>query len=199
MINSLTGTVMRKSSSEICLENSGIEWGITVSERTARETPAVGEQARILTYLHHREEQMTLYGFANAEERMLFHDLLRVSGIGPKQAVRILSGMGVEQFAKCLDADDVDSLSRIPGLGKKTAQKIILALRGRLTMQETDEETLKPFAEIVTALVDMGFDRSKAQKAVERSAQEIGGDGTNINEQEKEIFRRAIVALSSNQ
>ena len=198
MINSLHGTVSWKSSSEVFIENNGVEWSVTISERTSRDLPTVGEKTRILTYLHHREDQMTLYGFAHAEERLLFHDLLRVSGIGPKQAVRILSGMGVDQFAKNLDADDVDGLSRIPGLGKKTAQKIILTLRGRLTLIQSDDDKPTPFAEIVTALVDMGFDRPSASKAVQRCAQEIGEGTGGIEEQEKEIFRRAIVSLSSN-
>ena len=190
MINSLTGTITYKGTSEVFLENLGIEWQISVSERTAGELPSPGEEVRVYTYLHHREDQMVLFGFAGVEERFLFHDLLRVAGIGPKQAIRILSGMSVDQFVKNLDADDVDALTRIPGLGKKTAQKIILTLRGRLTAQQSDDDGEKPFGEIVTALVDMGFDRQSAARAVAKCS----ADETD----EKEIFRRAIVALSSN-
>ena len=190
MINSLTGTITHKGTSEVFLENLGIEWQISVSERTAGELPSPGEEVRVYTYLHHREDQMVLFGFAGVEERFLFHDLLRVAGIGPKQAIRILSGMSVDQFVKNLDADDVDALTRIPGLGKKTAQKIILTLRGRLTAQQSDDDGEKPFGEIVTALVDMGFDRQSAARAVAKCS----ADETD----EKEIFRRAIVALSSN-
>ncbi len=199
MINSLTGTITHKGATEVFLESRGIEWQLSVSERTARKLPPTGKEIRVYTYLHHREDQMVLFGFAGVEERFLFHDLLRVAGIGPKQAIRILSGMSVGQFVKNLDADDVDALSSIPGLGKKTAQKIILTLRGRLTAQENEDGTEKPYAEIVTALVDMGFDRQSAVKAVAKCAAEISEepDGEEIGE--KEIFRRAIVALSSNQ
>ena len=198
MINSLKGIVTYKSTKEVFLENSGVEWTLIVSERSAGEIPLVGEEARIFAYLHHREDQMTLFGFATKEERFLFHDLLRVGGIGPKQAIRILSGMSVDQFIKSLDADDIDSLSRIPGLGKKTSQKIILTLRGRLTLPEDEDGKEKPFAEIVTALIDMGFEKQSAANAVQKCVDEIGKSGQSFDDQEKEIFRRTIVALSSN-
>ncbi|MBN1686780.1 MAG: Holliday junction branch migration protein RuvA [Spirochaetales bacterium] len=199
MINSLRGTITYKGSTEIHLENRDVEWRLTVSERTARDLPAVGNEARVYTHLHHRDDQMVLFGFARVEERFLFHDLLRVSGIGPKQAIRILSGMSVDEFVKSLDSDDVDSLSRIPGLGRKTAQKIILTLRGRLTVQQEDEGEAKPFAEIVSALADMGFDRPSAARIVSSLIPEISAEFEDPASREKEIFRRAIVALSSNQ
>ena len=198
MINSLKGTITHKGAAEVYLESRDIEWQLSVSERTARDLPAVGNEVRVYTYLHHREDQMVLFGFASVEERFLFHDLLRVAGIGPKQAVRILSGMSVDQFVKNLDSDDVDALARIPGLGKKTAQKIILTLRGRLTTQQSEEGAEKPFTEIVTALVDMGFDRQSAAGVVAKCAAEVSGEFDDEESGEKEIFRRAIVALSSN-
>jgi holliday junction DNA helicase RuvA len=198
MINSLKGTITHKGATEIFLECREIEWQLSVSERTARDLPAVGNDIRVYTYLHHREDQMVLFGFAHEEERFLFHDLLRVAGIGPKQAVRILSGMSVDQFVKNLDSDDVDALARIPGLGKKTAQKIILTLRGRLTSQQSEDGSEKPFEEIVTALVEMGFDRQSAARAVAKCAADISGEIEDDESGEKEIFRRAIVALSSN-
>lgn len=198
MINSLWGRITYKGLSEVYLDNRGIEWKLSVSERTARDLPAVGNEVKVYTYLHHREDQMELFGFARVEERLLFHDLLRVSGIGPRQAIRTLSGMGVQEFVKSLDADDVDSLSRIPGLGKKTAQKIILTLRGRLTVLHEEGEEPKAFSEIISALADMGFDRQSAAKAVSSLIPEVSGEFEDPGSREKEIFRRAIVALSSN-
>jgi Holliday junction DNA helicase RuvA len=141
---------------------------------------------------------MVLFGFSSRDERMLFHDLLRVGGIGPKQAIRILSGMSVEQFVSSLDADDVDGLSSIPGLGKKTAQKIILTLRGRLTVTEDEDDTEVPFADIIAALADMGFDRQSASKVVKKCSTDVGESKLSPEEKEKEILRRAIVSLSSN-
>ncbi len=199
MINSLRGTLTHKGLSEIFIENRDIEWRISVSERTARDLPAVGNEVKVYTYLHHREDQMVLFGFAAVEERFLFHDLLRVAGIGPRQAIRILSGMSVQEFVKNLDADDVDSLSRIPGLGKKTAQKIILTLRGRLTATREEEGESQAFSEIISALADMGFDRQSAAKTVSSLVSEVSAEFEDSESQEKEIFRRAIVALSSNQ
>jgi len=199
MINSLTGTLTHKGLNEVFVENRGVEWKIFVSERTARDLAAVGNQVKVYTYLHHRDDQMLLFGFAHVEERYLFHDLLRVSGIGPRQAVRILSGMSVDEFIKSLDSDDVDGLTRIPGLGKKTAQKIILTLRGRLTVKPSGGEEPKAFGEIVSALTDMGFDRHSAARAVASLIEEVSGEFTDEESREKEIFRRAIVSLSSNQ
>lgn len=198
MINSIQGVVTAKNPDTLYLENGGVEWSMQVSGRSLQSLPPVGQQARVLVYLHHREDQMTLYGFSVAEERFLFLDLLRVGGIGPKQALRILSGMSVDEFIRNLDADDVDALSRLPGLGKKTAQKIILTLRGRLTLpHEGDSET--PYEEIVVALVEMGFERQTATKAIGVIASDVRSEKLEEADVEKEIFRRAIVQLSSNQ
>ena len=198
MINSIQGVVTAKNPDTLYLENGGVEWSMQVSGRSLQSLPPVGQQARVLVYLHHREDQMTLYGFSVAEERFLFLDLLRVGGIGPKQALRILSGMSVDEFIRNLDADDVDALSRLPGLGKKTAQKIILTLRGRLTLpQEGDSET--PYEEIVAALVEMGFERQTATKAIGVIASDVRSEKLEEADVEKEIFKRAIVQLSSNQ
>ena len=198
MINSIQGTITAKDSAYVYIENGGIEWRLHASTRSIQSLPQVGEQARIFAYLHHREDQMALYGFSAMEERFLFLDLLRVSGIGPRQALRILSGMSVDEFVSSLDADDVDALSRIPGLGKKTAQKIILTLRGRLTLPQA-EDADTPNVEIIAALAEMGFDRQSATKAVERVAADVRSEGLQGEDAEKELFRRAIVSLSSNQ
>ena len=198
MINSIQGSITAKDAAYVYVENGGVEWRLHASTRSIQSLPQIGQQARIFTYLHHREDQMALYRFATMEERFLFLDLLRVGGIGPKPALRILSGMSVDEFVSSLDADDVDTLSRVPGLGKKTAQKIILTLRGRLTLpQEEDADT--PNAEIITALAEMGFDRQSATKAVARVAADVRSEGLQREDAEKEIFRRTIVSLSSNQ
>ena len=198
MINSIQGNITAKDAAYVYLENGGVEWRLHASTRSIQSLPQIGQQARIFTYLHHREDQMALYGFSAMEERFLFLDLLRVGGIGPRQALRILSGMSVDEFVSSLDADDVVALSRIPGLGKKTAQKIILTLRGRLTLPH-EEEVDTPNVEIIAALAEMGFDRQSATKAVERIAGEVRSEGLQGEDAEKEIFRRAIVSLSSNQ
>ena len=138
---------------------------------------------------------MRLFGFAKEEERFLFLDLLKVDGIGPKQAMRILSGTNVDSFADILEAGDVDSLKRIPGIGIKSAQKIILALKGKLSLKETEEAA--EGQDLVTALFDMGFDRRKAAAVVAALLEEFKNQGLAGETLEREIFRQAIVRLSS--
>jgi Holliday junction DNA helicase RuvA subunit len=127
--------------------------------------PAVGAEARVYLYLHHRDDQMKLYGFAQTSERVLFLELLKVDGIGPRQALRILSSTPPEMFLPILDAGDVEALSRTPGIGKKTAQKIVLTLRGKLRLEE--HEASSSSDELVAALVEMGFERKQAVEAVD--------------------------------
>ena len=203
MIHSLTGTVSGGDENTLLIKTEGgIEWMLQISTTTASALPRQGNEVRILTYLHHREDQMMLFGFGTAEERSVFFDLLKVSGIGTRQALRILSGMSVSELVRSLDSEDVDSLARVPGLGKKTAQKILLTLRGKLSL--ATERGEEPADEIVSALVEMGFDRSKAQSAIAavRSEAETGGGtgsatGTGGELEEAEVIKEAIVRLSA--
>ena len=189
MINSLTGIISHKGPEGIHLSCGPIEWDIRMPLLSVQALPALGSETTIYTHLHHKEDLMRLYGFADPDERSLFTDLLKVTGVGPAQAVKILSGIGVERFVKAMEAGDVDTLSHIPGLGTKTAQKIILALKGKLSF--VGEEAAPAGNEIVDSLVEMGFDRRKAQRAVEAVLSEIGADD------EKEVFRKALVSLST--
>ncbi len=196
MFNSLYGTITHKDDTKIFLELNGIEWQIYMPFNSITKLPHSGENARVYTYLQHSQDTMQLFGFAEARERVLFLDLLKVGGIGPKQAIKILSGIEVDSFVKQLDDNDVDALTRLPGLGKKTAQKIILALRGRLSLEE--EHTAKSAdSDIVNALVEMGFERKAAEAAVKAAAEEDEAKNAAEAEKEQIIFRRAIIMLSS--
>ena len=194
MINSLKGVLTEKSTGKFFLECSGLEWEIETSYATLSALPAIGKSIRVFTYLYHREDSMRLFGFADKEERALFLDLLKVNGVGAKQSLRILSGTTVQSFARILDSGDAVSLARIPGLGIKTAQKIILALKGKLSLQE-DGETSE-LSDIVLALDGMGFDKKKAVSVVTALTAELEKNGLNDSELEKEIFRQAIIRLS---
>lgn len=203
MFNSITGQITFKGAQNIYLANGGFEWDIGVSVVTLRELPEVGEETRIFTYLHHKEDMMKVYGFASELERDLFLDLCKITGIGPRQAIKILSGIAPRQFLAALDAEDVDGLSRVPGLGKKTASKIILSMRGKLS-KNTEAPGL--YHDLIEALSDMGFDRGKVQETVKKLVREMdtaasGTDGAtegrNAEETEKELFRKAIVLLSN--
>lgn len=196
MIRSLTGEITEKGPDHLCLLSSGgIEWEITVDTRTAAALPPVGDEVRLPVYLHHREDSMLLFGFSGEGERRLFLDLLKVSGIGPKQAVKILSGMPAKEFIRRLEDGDVAALSGIPGLGKTTAQKVILTLKGKLTLP--GEEDTGGSAELVKALVDMGFDKKKAEGAVDKASRDAAELSLPVADMEKEILKMAIVRLSS--
>ena len=197
MFNSIYGMITHKDDSRVFLEQNGIEWCIYMPYNSIRSSSRVsGEKARVYTHLHHKEDIMQLFGFSSVQERVLFLDLLKVSGIGPKQAVRILAGVEVDNFIKQLDDNDVDALTRLPGLGKKTAQKIILTLRGKLSFTEEPHETAID-SDLINALVDMGFDRKQAETAVQKAFEENNEASTSPEEIEKLVFRRAIILLSS--
>jgi len=190
MYNSITGIITSKISNQVCILNNGIEYSIIVSDSCLDRIPALENEYRMLVYLHHREDQFSLFGFYSEEERELFFELIRVSGIGPRQAVKILSGMSVENLLKAMETEDIDSLTRIQGLGRKTAQKIVLALRGRLVGGDAGvSETHK---DLVKALSDMGFDKKQAADAVRKIFLDADGSLT-----EDEVIKQAIVRLSS--
>jgi Holliday junction DNA helicase RuvA len=195
MINSLKGILTGKSAGRFYLETGGLEWEIESSYTTISSLPPEGSAVRVFTHLYHREDSMRLFGFAAEEERFLFLDLMKVNGIGPKQALRILSSTTSEFFSRILEDGDAAALSRIPGLGVKTAQKIILALKGKLSFREEAGETGQA-GDLVLALTDMGFDRKKAAAVVRALAEELGAGGLAGAELEKECFRQAIIRLS---
>lgn len=194
MFNSLTGLITEKSQEKIFLETGGVEWELEISHYSSRALPGSGNRARIFVHLIHRDDSMRLIGFADTDERSLFLDLLKVNGIGPRQAMRILSGSDVESFIRILEAGDVKSLTQIPGLGLKTAQKILLTLKGKLSLREKEEHGEEN--DLVTALSEMGFDRKRAETVVRTVSQELETQGLPEVDREREIFRRAIVQLS---
>lgn len=192
--NSIHGTLTGKAATKVFLENQGIEYELEVSFNTASALPELGSRVRLYTYLHHREEVMKLYGFLVEAERRLFLDLLKVEGIGPRQALRILSGTTVGDFLRILEAEDVKALTRIPGLGMKTAQKVLLSLKGKINLEE--EVLPREERDLQVALVEMGFEPSKATDALRRALKECREEGLSGEPLEREAFRRAIVLMS---
>lgn len=193
MINRLSGDLAGLNGQHLYLKNGDIEWDILISSTTASKVSDNEKRITLYIHLHHREDQFALYGFATELERTIFLDLIRIPGIGPRQALRILSGMNEELFLHNVDAGDVDALARVQGLGKKTAQKIILALRGKIT--QTEEEPGE-FEDIIQALADMGFDRKKSKDTVYRlSRMEMFRDEEK-GSLEQDLFKQAIVELS---
>jgi Holliday junction DNA helicase RuvA len=191
MFNSLTGEITSKGDERLCVQTAGVEWELTVSRRALERLPAVGQVARIYTHLVHRDDAMRLYGFSDLAERALFLDLQKVDGVGPRGALKMLSGVDREQFAQALDRDDLDALSAVPGVGRKTAQKIILTLKGKLTpIGENQSRSAED--DIATALIGMGFDRKTAKAAVAAALKAMAGHDLKGEELERELFKQAL-------
>jgi Holliday junction DNA helicase RuvA len=191
MFNSFKGTITEKGGDYCCLETGGVEWLFLTSLSTLTQLK-VGRQTKLYSYLQHKEDGMTLFGFASSEERALFLNLIKVNGVGPKAAAKILSGLSVADFQLALNSEDIAALTRIPGLGKATAQKIVLALKGRLVMPGSEESTLhEPDDELTASLTAMGFDRKKAAAAVKNVRKRHGGALS-----EAQFIKEAIIELS---
>ena len=194
MFNSIRGLVAEKLSDGVYILCGGVEWDIAMPATDIGRLPPLGEEARVFTWLYHKEDQMKLFGFADPGRRSTFLELLKVEGIGPKGALKILGGIGQDDLERALETEDLARLEAVPGLGKKTAQKMILALKGKLAKVKTIPET--PYGELVEALAGMGYDRRAAAEALARAEKEIGA-GINGTEREKLLFKEAIVYLSS--
>jgi Holliday junction DNA helicase RuvA len=190
MFNSLSGEVTLREDERLCVATGGVEWELVVSRKASARFPAPGLPVRVYTYLLHREDAMKLYGFLDPAERSLFLDLQKVDGVGPRGAMRILSGIERSDFVQALDRDDVDALSLVPGIGKKTAQKIILTLKGKLTPLGGSAGRASE-DDIATALVGMGFDRRTAKAAVAEALKSIDA-GLAADDLERELFRKAV-------
>lgn len=201
MFNSIRGILTGKTLESVYVETSGVEWEIFVSALALDNFGMIGKEVKVYTWLYHREEQMRLFGFPTVAERSLFLDLTKVDGVGPRQAIKIMSGLNASILERALEEGDLEKLQKVPGIGKKTAQKMILALKGKLTSSDTGTgktQTGKKteFEDIINALTEMGFERRAAVIQVETIAEELKTAGGTIKENEQEIFRRAIVALS---
>ena len=199
MWNSVTGRLTHTGIEVAHVLVGGLEWEIHSSARTTAALSALGSEVKLYTFLYHRDDQMRLYGFATRAERNLFLDLMRVDGVGPRLVVRILSGIDATDLVQALEAGDIDRLIQVPGLGKKTAQKIVLALQGKLTLDLVPAGAAEPSLErdIAAALTNMGFNQRAARAAVRAAIQATAaGDGTAA-EREQAILRDAVARLSA--
>lgn len=132
MIGSLRGTLARKEPPFLVVEVGGVGYEVEAPMSTCFRLPAIGQAVQLLTHLLVREDHHTLFGFSTESERRLFRDLIKVSGVGAKTALGVLSGMNVEAFVRAVESDDVASLIRLPGIGRKTAERIVIEMRDRV-------------------------------------------------------------------
>lgn len=202
MFNSLSGTITQKLPKQLLLETNGIEWDITVPDTCLNNFPPVGNQGKVYTYLNHYENGMDLYGFSSQEERSLFFDLLKVDGVGPKAAVKIMSSVSLKDLVSILDREDLSGLEKIPGIGKKTAAKMLLSLKGKLTIPDSAAPLIrKKEYEVVTAsLIEMGYERQQIEKAISdvlpSLQQKSSFNSAPQSEKENTVFRKVLMEIA---
>lgn len=195
MFNSIQGIITEKLSDRVFIRVNGIEWDISCPGTDIGRLPLIGNEGRVFTWLYHREDQMRLFGFYDDTRRNTFLELIKVEGIGPKQAIKIMGGIGQEELETALDREDLSRLEAVPGLGKKTAQKLILALKGKIARNSGGIQVDGPYKELVDALVEMGYDKKAAAEAVARAETALP-PGTAAADKEKLLFKQAIMHLS---
>lgn len=194
MFNSIRGIVSAKSGDSVFILSGDIEWEITMPVNDIQEL-VLNNECRVLTWLYHREDQMKLFGFFNEMRRATFLELLKVEGIGPKGAVKIMSGISQDDLEKALENGDVARLEAVPGLGKKTAQKMLLSLKGKLIQSNDMASVSSVYNDLVEALAAMGYDRRAAAEALAKAEPSVDA-GLPAAEREKLLFKEAIVYLS---
>jgi holliday junction DNA helicase RuvA len=172
MIAHLRGKLLTKHPNQVVIDTGGVGYEVTISVPTFSELPANGSEVALHIHTHVREDVIALYGFSRPAEKQLFEKLMTVSGIGAKLAITILSGMAADEMAAAIRGNDVARLTKIPGIGKKTAERMVLELRDKLsTVAGTSTAappTMSPLEEdILSALVNLGYQRPAAEKALE--------------------------------
>jgi holliday junction DNA helicase RuvA len=181
MIGLLRGKLIDKRPNQVLLDVGGVGYQVQVSLLTYAGIGALHSEATLLIHTHVREDQLALYGFATAREKQCFELLLSASGVGPSLALKILSGMSLEQLIPAIRKGDIARLVLIPGVGKKTAERIVVELRDKLAVVDVPEAG-KPAtrsqteADVASALVNLGYDERSVEKAIEKSRGTGGGD-----------------------
>ena len=177
MIGRLQGTVIDKQAPDLLLEVQGVGYELLVSLSTFFAIPAVGESVTLHTHFVVREDVQQLYGFTERSERTLFRHLIKVNGVGPKMALGVLSGMSANEFAACVHNNDVDTLVRLPGVGKKTAERLVIEMRDRVgsieaSVSSTNVHAAQPdlTQEAESALIALGYKPQDAAKMISRVA-----------------------------
>src|SRR5712691_12265121 len=182
MIAHLRGKLLEKHPNQAVVETGGVGYDVTISIPTFSELTSVGSEVAFHIHTHVREDQLALYGFGRPEEKQLFEKLITVSGIGPKLGITILSGMQADDMANAIRGNDIARLTRIPGIGKKTAERMVLELRDKLPREGMS--TVAPLSaanpveeDVLSALVNLGYQRAAAERglaSVSRNGKAVG-------------------------
>lgn len=194
MIAYVEGILAEKTPSRAVIDVGGVGYDLAISLTTYENLPAEGTRAKLLTLTAVREDSIRLYGFYNRAERELFRLLLAVPGVGPKLALAVLSALPVDRFRRAVRSGDTGLLVRVPGIGKKSAERLVVELRGRF---EKEDEEGAPFVggggggvaeEARLALEALGFKPDKAAMAVEKAAAKRGNESATV----EELVREAL-------
>ena len=193
MIAHLRGRLLDKSPNRAILEAAGVGYDITITIPTFSDLPKLGEEVSLHIHTHVREDALALFGFLRKEEKQLFERLIGVSGIGPKLAITILSGMSAELMVAAIRGNDLGMLTKIPGIGKKTAERMVLELRDKLEGfgAAAPAPALVPVEEdVLSALVNLGYQRNAAERAVTQAA-----NGGAAGKSFESLFKDALATL----
>lgn len=192
MIGSLHGTVQEKTTEWLVLDVGGVGYLVQVPLSTYYSLPEVGEEIRLRIHTHVRDDALQLFGFLDERQQRLFERLIDVAGIGPKLAVTILSGMEAETLVKAIAEEDIPRLSTIPGVGKKTAERMTLELKDKVD-ELVPEEALGGSRglrnDVVSALVNLGYRRRDAERSVEKVE--------DPSDQFEELLKQTLRVLAS--
>ena len=192
MIAHLRGKLIARHPNQVIVDAMGVGYDVTISVPTFSELPPAGGEVSLHIHTHVREDQIALYGFLRPEEKHLFEKLISVSGIGPKLAITILSGMPTNEMTSAIRGNEVARLTKIPGIGRKTAERMVLELRDKLPPAGTDQlqvvTSLSPVQEdVLSALMNLGYQRASAEKALSTVEKNGSFDA---------MFRAALAVMS---
>ncbi|MAM70508.1 MAG: Holliday junction branch migration protein RuvA [Gammaproteobacteria bacterium] len=200
MIGRIRGTLLEKHSNQVLVDVNGLAYEVAVPMSTLFHLPENGQTVSLHTHLVVREDAQLLYGFYELNERTLFRLLIKLNGVGPKMALGILSGLNIHELANCVRQDDVNTLVRLPGVGKKTAERLIVELRDKLTdwYQETDQlesvdsgkSSGSGYQDAESALIALGYKPQDAGKAISRAAKKL--EENNQSLETSQLVRLAL-------
>jgi len=197
MIAQLTGVLAQKRADRVIIDVQGVGYEVLIPFSTYYELGGSGEKISLHIHTHVREDTLTLYGFSTAEEKRLFMELIQVSGIGPKLGVTILSGLPVDALVEAVSAADIGRLSGIPGVGKKTAERMVLEMKDKIPKLFPEMESAEVLGsggilhqDVVSALVNLGYPKNKAEVAVSKVTKKEDVDRFDL------LLKKALRELS---
>ena len=194
MIAHLRGKLLAKHPNQAIVETAGVGYDVTITIPTFSDLPNPGSEVALHIHTHVREDQIALYGFLKPTEKKLFEKLITVSGIGPKLAITILSGMPADEMVGAIRGNDIARLTRITGIGKKTAERMVLELRDKLPPAGAETPAAPTITameeDVLSALMNLGYQRPAAERALAQAAK-------NGKEQSfEDLFRNTLAALA---